>query len=350
MQASTVALAGYASYIPSMLPNPIVENDSQPLAHADWPTFGWSDDVRPALAQAMAEGRPAALATLYKVEGSAPRGPGAQMLFVGNAATGYFSGDCIEGDVASHAREVLETGRPQRLHYGMGSPWIDIRLRCGGALHVLVERVLPDSPAMQALLANARGRQVCIWHSDGVRQDVTAGDAPLMVLHDEPFALARRHDPPRRLIVTGGDPGALALARLGADAQFETVLVRPHGPQTPPPFFVSRYLRAPIGDALEELGLDRWTAYVGATHEDEHDLSGCLAALRGGAGYVAMIGAKSRASDRLAALQAAGATEAELAQLHLSPGIKGLGKAPWEVATGILAQVMQALNPSHERA
>jgi xanthine dehydrogenase accessory factor len=333
-----------------MLPEPIAETEDPLLANADWPTFGWSDDVRPALFQAITEGRPAALATLYKVEGSAPRGPGAQMLFVGNAATGYFSGDCIEGDVAGHARAVIADGKPRRLHYGMGSPWIDIRLRCGGALHVLVERVLPDSPAARALIAQTRARQVCIWRSDGVRQEVVPGEGALLVLEDEPFTIARRCDPPRRLIVTGGDPGALALARLGADARFETILIRPHGPETPPPFPVSAYLREPVVTVLERLGLDRWTAYVGATHEDEHDLAGCLAALRGGAGYVAMIGAKSRASARLAALRAAGAGEDELEQLQLSPGVAGLGKSPWEVATGILAQVMQALNPAHERA
>jgi xanthine dehydrogenase accessory factor len=335
---------------PAMLPDFPTADDDALLAGADWPTFGWSDDVRPALAQALAQGRPAALATLYKVEGSAPRGPGAQMLFVGNAATGYFSGDCIEGDVAGHAREVLADGQPQRLHYGMGSPWIDIRLRCGGALHVLLERVLPDSPAAHALIENARGRRACVWRSDGLDQHVVTGEAPLLAWHEEPFFLARRYDPPRRLIVTGGDPGALALARLGADARFETILIRPHGPQSPPPFPVSQYLREPVGEALARLGLDRWTAYIGATHEDEHDLGGCLSALRGGAGYVAMIGAKSRAAARTGALEAAGATPEELARLRLSPGVPGLGKAPWEVATGILAEVMQALNPAHERA
>jgi xanthine dehydrogenase accessory factor len=333
-----------------MLPEPALTDDDALLAGSDWPTFGWSDDVRPALAQAMADGRAAALATLYRVEGSAPRGPGAQMLFVGNAATGYFSGDCIEGDVAGHARQVLADGKPQRLHYGMGSPWIDIRLRCGGALHVLVERVLPDSDAARALIDHAVARKVCVWRSDGVTQKVVAGEAPLLAFEDAPFMLARRYDPPRRLIVTGGDPGALALAQLAADARFETILVRPYGPQTPPPFPVSQYLREPVDEALSRLGLDRWTAYVGATHEDEHDLGGCLAALRGGAGYVAMIGAKSRAPARLAALKAAGASVAELERLQLSPGVSGLGKAPWEVATGILAQVMQALNPAHERA
>ncbi|MDR2858013.1 MAG: XdhC family protein [Novosphingobium sp.] len=321
------------------------------IADADWPLFGWSDDVRPALAAALADGRPAALATLYRVEGSAPRGPGAQMLFVGAQASGYFSGDCIEGDVARHAAEVLADGQPRHLHYGMGSPWIDIRLRCGGALHILVERIAPDSPAAQALLRNAAERRPCLWSSDGTAQEVLPGrDAPLLATTQGPLHIRRRYDPPRRLIVSGGDPGALALARLAADAQFDTILLRPGGPNAPAPFAAVRYLREEPADALPRLGVDRWTAYVGATHEDHHDLSGCFYALRHGAGYVAMIGAKSRAAGRRAALKAAGATPGELARLHLSPGIAGLGKAPWEVAVGILAEVMQALNPARERA
>ncbi|MGH6746449.1 xanthine dehydrogenase accessory factor [Novosphingobium sp. PhB57] len=324
---------------------------------ADWPLFGWVDDIRAPLAEARRRGRPAALATLYKVEGSAPRGPGAQMLFVepggpeeAIAASGYFSGDCIEGDVASHAAHVLADGMPRHLHYGAGSPWIDIRLRCGGALHVLVERLAPDSAAAGDVLHHAEARSACRWHSDGKTQQVTPDRGPLLDLHEAPFSLARRYDPPRRLIVSGGDPGALAAAQLAALSQFETILLRPDGPHEPPPFAVSRYLRTEPAAALAELGVDRWTAYLGATHEDHHDLGGCLAALRGGAGYVGMIGARSRAGARLAALEAAGATPGELARLNLSPGVAGLGKSPWEVATGIVAEIMQALNPAHERA
>lgn len=321
------------------------------IADADWPLFGWTDDIRPALAAAVAAGRAVALATLYKVAGSAPRGPGAQMLFDGAQASGYFSGDCIEGDVARHAAEVLADGAPRRLHYGMGSPWIDIRLRCGGALHILVERVEPESAAARALLAQARERRPCVWSSDGSEQDVLPGEgAPLLAVIEDPLRIMRRYDPPRRLIVSGGDPGALALAQLGAEAQFDTLLLRPGGPEGGSPLAKVTYLRGEPGAILPELGIDRWTAYVGATHEDHHDLDGCLHALRHGAGYVAMIGAKSRAPARLAALAAAGATPEELARLHLSPGIAGLGKAPWEVAVGILAEVMQALNPAQERA
>lgn len=329
---------------------PVVPTDEL-IAGADWPLFGWADDIRPSLAAAVDAGRPAVLATLYRVEGSAPRGPGAQMLFDGAQAAGYFSGDCIEGDVARHAAEVLADGEPRRLHYGTGSPWIDIRLRCGGALYILLERITADSAAAQALLDAARERRPCLWSSDGARQEVLpAGDAPLLSLTQDPLRIMRRFDPPRRLIVSGGDPGALALAQLGAQARFETILMRPGGPDGPAPLPGVTYLRGEAAELLPEIGVDRWAAYVGATHEDHHDLGGCLQALRGGAGYVAMIGARSRAEGRRAALAAAGATAEELQRLRLSPGVAGLGKAPWEVAVGILAEVMRALNPAQERA
>lgn len=328
---------------------------AEAIAGTDWPTFGWCDDVRAPMLAAGAAGRRVVLATLYRVEGSAPRGPGAQMMFDGAQAAGYFSGDCIEGDVAAHAAEVLASGVPQRLHYGAGSPWIDIRLRCGGALHVLVERVDPDSPAL-AMLADSMARRVpCCWQTDGTAQQVQGGDGspsetPLLEWREEPFQLTRRYDPPRRLVVSGGDPGALALATLAQQSGFETILVRPGGPTEEPPFPVARYLRMDPAEALVLIGVDRWTAYIGATHEDHHDLAACLYAVRHGAAYVGMIGAKSRAEGRRGALSAAGAMADELARLRLSPGIGGLGKNPWAVATGIMAEVMQAMNPARERA
>jgi xanthine/CO dehydrogenase XdhC/CoxF family maturation factor len=66
------------------------ERYSELGANADWPLFGWVEDVRPARAIALRAGRDVALATLYKVEGGSPRGPGVQMLFDAGAAFGYF--------------------------------------------------------------------------------------------------------------------------------------------------------------------------------------------------------------------------------------------------------------------
>jgi xanthine dehydrogenase accessory factor len=263
------------------------------------------------------------------------------MLFDGTRASGYFTGDCIESDLALHARKVLEDGEPKRLTYGKGSPFIDIRLRCGGTLHILLERVASDSAAVAALLDQVAARRPCIWHSDGIVQQVElAGEGPLMACTTEPFFIRRRFDPPLRAIVSGGDPTALAVAALAAQARFETTLVRPDGPEIPPPLANVAYRRDSTTDALAALGLDRWTAYIGASHEDHTDLPATLAALQGGAGYVGIIGALDRAGARRHALAEAGASEEQLARLHMPAGATVLGKAPWRVATGVIAEVM----------
>ncbi|MDE2413122.1 MAG: XdhC family protein, partial [Sphingomonadales bacterium] len=117
------------------------------LNDADWPTFGWIADVRPALREASRGGRSVVLATLTGQSGAAPRPIGTQMVFDGAAATGYFSGGCLEADVANHAAVVLADGAPRRLVYGEGSPWIDVRLVCGGRIEILLERIAPDDDA-----------------------------------------------------------------------------------------------------------------------------------------------------------------------------------------------------------
>jgi xanthine dehydrogenase accessory factor len=326
----------------------MADEPSPLIAGAEWPLFGWNNDIRPALETALQAGRPAVLATLFRREGSSPRDPGTQMLFDGSSASGYFSGDCIEADVARHAAEVLADGAPRVLVYGAGSPWIDIRLRCGGSLHIFAERIAPDCAAARELLKAGRSRRPCLWSSDGRDQQLSeAQDAPTMRVSDNPLRIHRRFDPPRRLIVSGGDPIALAVAQLGATSGFETVLIRPDGPETAPPLASVRYIRSDVTSALAELAPDRWTAFVGATHEDHHDLSACAHALNAGAGYVGMIGAKSRAAGRLAALQARGV---DTAGLHIPAGLPDLGKAPWEVAVSVLAEVMRAMKVLDGRA
>src|SRR5271154_5694629 len=124
-----------------------------------WPTFGLDEDVRPALRRALDAGEPAALVTLYKVEGGGPRTPGTQMVFAEGLVAGFLSGGCVESDVAIHAAETLADGEPRRLVYGEGGPWPDIRLLCGARIEILVERVAPDDAAAARLLALTEERR-----------------------------------------------------------------------------------------------------------------------------------------------------------------------------------------------
>src|ERR1700749_1285798 len=112
-----------------------------------------TDDVRPALRQARDAGSPCVLAPLPAVEGGGPRPEGTQMVFAEGVVAGYFSGGCVESDVADHAFACLEDGQPRSLVYGEGSPWPDIRLLCGARIEIFLERVAADDEALARLLA-----------------------------------------------------------------------------------------------------------------------------------------------------------------------------------------------------
>ena len=293
-----------------------------------------AEDVRPALRQARDAGRPLALATLVAVEGGGPRPVGTQMVFADGIVAGYFSGGCVESDVADHAFACLADGAPRSLVYGEGSPWPDIRLLCGARIEIFVERVAADDPALAELLAAELERRPVIWASDGETRACAAEGAPW------PGArVVRRHDPKPRLVVVGSDPTALAIAQLGAQAEFETTLVRPKGPDAPPPIPGVAYLRQEPAAALAAAGVDPWTVIAIATHDSETDHAALLAALPSRAGYVGLLGARRRLPERLAWLRAEGLSEAAIGRLHAPIGLDIGGKAPWEVAVSVIGEI-----------
>lgn len=304
----------------------------------DWPTFGLGDDSRPALEMARAAGRACALATIVGLDGGGPRPVGTQMVIGDGVLSGFLSGGCLEADVAGHAAECLADGEPRRLVYGAGSPWPDIRLLCGARIEVQVERIGPEDDAVGRLLQLRGAREAAVWISDGRRR---ACGRPGEVEPAWQGAFQRAFDPVPRLVVLGGDPTALAIASLGAQAGFETTLVRPKGPEEPPPFDVA-YLRDEPAAALEAAGLDAWTAVAVATHEAEADHAALAAALPSPAFYVGALGARRRAADRIASLEAAGLGAADIARLRTPIGLQIGGKAPWEVAISVIAEIIQA--------
>ena len=312
------------------------------LEFPEWPTFGLADDMRPALRAASLAGETIALATLYAVGEGGPRPPGSQMVFTPNAVCGFLSGGCIEADIAIHAASVIEDGEPRQLVYGQGSPWPDIQLLCGSRLDILVERIAPDDPALAGLLAETAARRPAVWVSDGRgrRLEAPGGVAPACAFRASPLELRRLYDPAPRLVVFGSDPIALATASLGAQAGFETTLVRPKGPSAPPPFPGLAYSRASPEAALRDIVPDAWTAIAVATHDWEIDHDALLAALPSAAGYVGVLGARRRIPERLARLRAAGVEEASLARLRAPIGLDLGGKAPWEIAVSVLAEII----------
>jgi len=89
------------------------------------------------------QGERVAVATVVATRRSAPRPVGSSLAVSGSGKLcGSVSGGCVENDVFEHAREVLETGEPKLLSYGISDDeaW-SVGLPCGGEIDVFVERV-----------------------------------------------------------------------------------------------------------------------------------------------------------------------------------------------------------------
>jgi xanthine/CO dehydrogenase XdhC/CoxF family maturation factor len=98
------------------------------------------------LAQAeawMGEGREVAIATVVETWGSAPRPVGSHLVIdeKGNFF-GSVSGGCVEGAVISEAADIIMSGNPKMLEFGVAdeTAW-QVGLSCGGTIRVYVERL-----------------------------------------------------------------------------------------------------------------------------------------------------------------------------------------------------------------
>jgi xanthine/CO dehydrogenase XdhC/CoxF family maturation factor len=89
------------------------------------------------------QGEKVVVATVVATRRSAPRPVGTSLaVSESGQMCGSVSGGCVESDVYQNAREVLETGEPKLLHYGIKDEeaW-EVGLPCGGEIDVFVELV-----------------------------------------------------------------------------------------------------------------------------------------------------------------------------------------------------------------
>ena len=99
-----------------------------------------SDELRNA-AEWLDDKRQVAIATVISTWGSSPRPVGSQLVVNDRRAfEGSVSGGCVETAVIEEAMDVMDTGEPRILKYGVTNEqaW-EVGLACGGQIQIYVE-------------------------------------------------------------------------------------------------------------------------------------------------------------------------------------------------------------------
>jgi xanthine/CO dehydrogenase XdhC/CoxF family maturation factor len=101
------------------------------------------EDILQAAEEWRREGRGVALATVVETWGSAPRPVGSNLVIdMDGNFLGSVSGGCVEGAVVTEAIDVIDSGKPRMLEFGVAdeTAW-KVGLTCGGTIRVYVEKV-----------------------------------------------------------------------------------------------------------------------------------------------------------------------------------------------------------------
>lgn len=288
-----------------------------------------------------ARGEAAALVTLTDVIGGSARAPGHHMAVGANgAAVGSFSGGCIEAAVIAEAQAAIAAGKARTVRFGAGSPYIDIRLPCGGGVDL---HFLPD-PSLEALenactLLEHRRSVSLLFSESGGLNAVRSSATDRTGWRADGFL--SRHDPGLRLVVLGhgAEPGALLRLAKGIDA--EGLLLSPDAvcvAEARQLAFPAEQLR--VTGRSDRLVSDAHTAIVALFHDHDWEMALLAQAVEQPAFFIGAMGSRRTHAQRCRTLIEAGTSRSAVERIVSPVGLLPASRDPQTLAVSILAQIV----------
>lgn len=312
------------------------------------------DDIPETALEWHRAGKGAALATVVETWGSAPRRVGSQLAISGvGEIAGSVSGGCVEGAVVVEAIDAIAAGQPVLLEYGVSDgDAFAVGLACGGTIRVLVEPVGSVMPeALLADLVLAREARVPVAYVTGPhgRRLERAGHGARFRMDRSGFeedgaTFVAIHNPPLRLIIVGAVHIAQALVPMARIAGYDPLIIDPRDSFASQARFPGETVVQDWPDeSVRAFGLDARSALVLLTHDPKLDDPALIEALRSEVFYIGALGSTRTHAKRVARLQEAGFSEAEIARIHGPVGLDIGAANPSEIAVSILAEMTRVL-------
>lgn len=237
-------------------------------------------------------GRKCALATIVEVGGSIPSFQSAKLLVREDGSmVGTVGGGCVEAQVFTAAREVMETGRPKLLNFNLGQDVAyESGLICGGQVDIFVEPILPQPRAL-------------IFGAGHISKSLSkvaslAGFATCVI--DDRESYANRERFPEADEVLAGEYEELFPRLAVNEGSYLIIVTRGH---------------------RDDLRVLRWAAATPAR-------------------YVAMIGSKRKVITVVKELEQEGVPREALERIHAPMGLEIGAVTPEEIAVSVVAEMI----------
>lgn len=339
-----------------------------------------------------AAARPLALGVLLHTAGSTYRRPGALLLIGGDGEyAGLISGGCLEGDLAQHAREVIDSGRTRIVTYDLRHPddlvW-GLGAGCEGLMRILLTRVGPHedweplahlaashtahTPTAVGIIAESHDARVplgtlIVPAGPTTRWPTGLPSAALAAFREarleQALATAARSASPRwveipatgslfllplslppRVLVLGAGPDAVPLVELAARLYWKVTLVDHRPAYAASARFPSaeRVMLARPESLAEVLELSQYSAAVVMSHHLPTDLQYLRVLEHSPLPYVGLLGPPARRDKLLAEL---GERAVPLRpRLHAPVGLDLGVRSPEAIALSIVAEMLAFLH------
>lgn len=288
-----------------------------------------------------------ALVMSVDIEGGAARSIGSMAVVSdGGDMTGYLSNGCIDRDIILQSLSTLETKKVKSVRYGAGSPYLDMRLPCGGALELVID---PDpnidvlKVAYEDLLAR-RSTRIKMCPSNGVLP-------PNTTISTSENATEIEYSPKPRLILAGRGAIMLKTAKLAAEMEFDLCFVSPDELELSElsdlqPSNIIR-LRSPSDQ--HKLPIDRHTAVMLLFHDHEWEQSILMSSALQEPFFIGAMGSVVAHSLRLNELMANGLLQKDCDKIRGPIGLVPSLRNASLIAASALAEVISVLPVGQQR-
>ncbi|MFC2173978.1 XdhC family protein [Acidobacteriota bacterium] len=240
-----------------------------------------------------AAGRRAALATIVQTKGSTPRHEKAKLLLREDGTTlGTIGGGSLENEVLRRAEECLKTGRHELVKLDLGGKDKDrLGMLCGGKVEVFIEII--GAPPRFLIFGAGHVSKALVPMLKLMGLQVTVVDERPDMLNLERFP----------------DADGMAVKK--------------------------------NQDAFKELDPDPMTGLAILTNSHEQDLEVLRWAVMTEAGYVGMIGSRTKVKTLYEKLEKEGIPQERLSRVHAPIGLDIGAETPAEIAVAIAAEIVK---------